>query len=143
LDALRQRLAVTASVRRDGAWRAVSAPDLVPGDIVKLSPGGMVAADVRSLEGGVLLDQSTLTGELPPIEGSPGTEAYAGYAGTARRGDRRSADHRRSHRIRPHRRVDRIEPLPWLLLRYIAWRGAVARNSASSRLQNRAIIVVP
>ena len=78
LDALRERLALTASVRRDGAWRTIPAPELVPGDIVKLSLGGMVAADVRLLEGDVLLDQSTLTGESLPIEGEAGTEAYAG-----------------------------------------------------------------
>jgi H+-transporting ATPase len=78
LDALRERLALTASVRRDGAWRTIPAPELVPGDIVKLSLGGMVAADVRLIEGDVLLDQSTLTGESLPIEGTQGAEAYAG-----------------------------------------------------------------
>jgi H+-transporting ATPase len=78
LDALRTRLAVTAAVRRDGVWRTVPAPDLVPGDIVKLSLGGMVAADVRLIDGDVLLDQSTLTGESLPIEGVPGVETYAG-----------------------------------------------------------------
>jgi H+-transporting ATPase len=78
LDALRARLAISASVRRDSAWRTVPAPELVPGDIVKLSLGGMVAADVRLIEGDVLLDQSTLTGESLPIEGTSGQEAYAG-----------------------------------------------------------------
>lgn len=78
LDALRARLALSASVLRDGAWRIIPAPELVPGDIVKLSLGGMVAADVRLIEGNVLLDQSTLTGESLPIEGGPGQDAYAG-----------------------------------------------------------------
>jgi H+-transporting ATPase len=78
LDALRERLAVSASVRRDGAWQTVPAPELVPGDVVKLSLGGMVAADVRLIEGNVLLDQSTLTGESLPIEGAAGQDAYAG-----------------------------------------------------------------
>ena len=78
LDALRTRLAVTASVLRDSVWRTIPAPDLVPGDIVKLSLGGMVAADVRVMEGNVLLDQSTITGESLPIEGGPGQDAYAG-----------------------------------------------------------------
>jgi H+-transporting ATPase len=54
------------------------APDLVPGDIVKLSLGGMVAADVRLIAGNVLLDQSTLTGEPLPTEDGAGQEAYAG-----------------------------------------------------------------
>jgi H+-transporting ATPase len=78
LDALRARLALTAAVRRDGDWRNIPAPELVPGDIVKLSLGGMVAADVRLIDGNVLLDQSTLTGESLPIEGAAGQEAYAG-----------------------------------------------------------------
>jgi H+-transporting ATPase len=78
LDALKARLALTASVRRDGAWRSVPAADLVPGDIVKLSLGHVVAADMRLIEGDVLLDQSMLTGESLPIEGGPGQETYAG-----------------------------------------------------------------
>src|ERR1700722_4331388 len=36
LAALKSRLALSASVRRDGKWATVSASDLVPGDSVKL-----------------------------------------------------------------------------------------------------------
>jgi H+-transporting ATPase len=50
----------------------------VPGDLVKLSVGGVVAADVRLAEGQILLDQSMLTGESVPIEAGPGLETYAG-----------------------------------------------------------------
>jgi H+-transporting ATPase len=78
LAALKSRLALTASVRRDGVWGSVPAANLVVGDIVKLSLGGVVAADVRLLEGSVLLDQSMLTGESVPIEGGPGLRTYAG-----------------------------------------------------------------
>jgi H+-transporting ATPase len=78
LEALRARLAVTASARRDGAWKALPAPDLVPGDVVKLSLGAVVPADVRLMEGAVLIDQSMLTGESVPTEAGPGFEAYAG-----------------------------------------------------------------
>ena len=63
LAALRSRLALNASVRRDGAWKIVPAAELVRGDLVKLSLGGVVAADVHLLDGSVLLDQSMLTGE--------------------------------------------------------------------------------
>src|ERR1700732_1190184 len=55
LAALKSRLALTASVRRDGAWKTVPATDLVPGDLVKLSLGGVVAADVKLMGGEVLL----------------------------------------------------------------------------------------
>jgi H+-transporting ATPase len=78
LAALKSRLALNASVRRGGVWTIVPAVELVPGDIVKLSLGAVVAADVRLLEGSVLLDQSMLTGESIPIEGGPGLQTYAG-----------------------------------------------------------------
>src|ERR1700691_2656505 len=78
LAALKSRLALNASVRRDGSWKTVPAVGLVPGDIVKLSLGAVVAADVRLLEGAVLLDQSMLTGESIPIEGGTGLQTYAG-----------------------------------------------------------------
>lgn len=60
LDALKSRLALGTPVRRDGAWKTVPVAQLVPGDIVKLSLGCIVGADVRLLEGEVLLDQSTV-----------------------------------------------------------------------------------
>jgi H+-transporting ATPase len=78
LAALKSRLAMRASVRRDGAWKTVSAADLVPGDVVKLSLGGVVAADVHITDGEVLLDQSMLTGESIPIEAGSGVNTYAG-----------------------------------------------------------------
>ena len=78
LAALKSRLALSASVRRDGVWITVPAADLVPGDVVKLSLGGVVAADVRLTGGGILLDQSMLTGESIPIEAGMGVQAYAG-----------------------------------------------------------------
>ncbi len=78
LAALKSRLALTASVRRDGIWKNVRATELVPGDVVKLSLGGVVAADVKLVEGSILLDQSMLTGESIPIETGPGLQSYAG-----------------------------------------------------------------
>jgi len=78
LAALKSRLALNASVKRDNAWTTVPAAQLVVGDIVKLSLGAVVAADVRLTEGSVLLDQSMLTGESVPIEAGAGFETYAG-----------------------------------------------------------------
>ena len=78
LTALKSRLAMTASVRRDGVWKSHPAANLVPGDILKLSLGGVVAADVRLIEGDVLLDQSMLTGESIATEAGPGFQTYAG-----------------------------------------------------------------
>jgi H+-transporting ATPase len=78
LAALKSRLALNASVRRDGAWKTVPAAELVRGDVVKLSLGGVVAADVHLVEGSVLLDQSMLTGESLPTEAGAGVDTYAG-----------------------------------------------------------------
>lgn len=78
LEALKSRLAVTASARRDGVWKTLLAPELVQGDVIKLSLGAVVPADVRLIDGSVLVDQSMLTGESVPIEAGPGFETYAG-----------------------------------------------------------------
>jgi H+-transporting ATPase len=78
LAALKSRLALNASARRDNIWSTVPAAELVPGDIVKLSLGAVVAADVRLTAGEILLDQSMLTGESIPIEAGPGLQTYAG-----------------------------------------------------------------
>ena len=78
LAALKVRLALNASVKRDNAWKTVPATELVVGDVVKLSLGAVVAADVRLTDGSVLLDQSMLTGESVPIEAGAGFDTYAG-----------------------------------------------------------------
>jgi len=78
LAALKSRLALNASVRRDGIWKTVPAAELVRGDVVKLSLGSVVAADVHLVDGAVLLDQSMLTGESLPIEAGPGVDTFAG-----------------------------------------------------------------
>jgi H+-transporting ATPase len=78
LVALKSRLALNASVRRDGGWKTIPAAQLVVGDQVKLSLGGVVAADVTVTDGEVLLDQSMLTGESAPIEAGAGVQTFAG-----------------------------------------------------------------
>ena len=78
LAALKSRLALNASVQRDGDWKTVPAAELVCGDLVKLSLGGVVAADVHLAAGSVELDQSMLTGESLPIEAGPGVDTFAG-----------------------------------------------------------------
>ncbi len=77
LAALKSRLALNAAVRRDNAWTTVPAAELVVADVVKLSLGAVVPADVRLTDGSVLLDQSMLTGESVPIEAAAGFETYA------------------------------------------------------------------
>jgi H+-transporting ATPase len=78
LAALKSRLALNASVERDGEWKTVPAAELVCGDLMKLSLGSVVAADVHLIGGSVELDQSMLTGESLPIEAGSGVDTYAG-----------------------------------------------------------------
>jgi len=78
LAALKSRLALKASACRDHAWVTVAATTLVPGDVVKLSLGTVVAADAHITSGEVLLDQSMLTGESVPVEAGAGVETFAG-----------------------------------------------------------------
>ncbi|MGD0348660.1 MAG: HAD-IC family P-type ATPase [Terracidiphilus sp.] len=89
LAALKSRLALNASVQRDDAWKIVPAAELVCGDLVKLSLGGVVAADVHLTGGSVELDQSMLTGESLPIEAGPGMDTFAGAL--VRRGEATAA----------------------------------------------------
>jgi P-type Ca2+ transporter type 2C len=64
-----RRLGVTrARVRRDGEERLLAGTELVPGDVVQLDEGDVVAADLRVVEASRLeADESTLTGESVPV----------------------------------------------------------------------------
>jgi len=78
---LRKGLALKARALRDGAWQAIAARDLVPGDIVRVRLGDIVPADVRLLGDGYLsIDQSALTGESLPVDRKSGDDAYSGSA---------------------------------------------------------------
>jgi H+-transporting ATPase len=78
LAAMKSRLAMNASVRRDGEWTVVAASDVAPSDLVKLSLGAVVPADVEIVEGSLLVDQSSLTGESEPVELAAGDHTFAG-----------------------------------------------------------------
>ena len=69
VEALRQSVAVQATVRRDGKAVSVAIERLVPGDIVELIAGDLVPADCRLLESRDLyVNQALLTGEPYPAE---------------------------------------------------------------------------
>ena len=78
IELLKQRLALKATVLRDGKWTDLAAAELVPGDVARLRLGNIVPADARLLDGDYLLvDQSALTGESLPVEKHQGDLAYA------------------------------------------------------------------
>jgi len=86
LLALKQRLAPTALVRRDGEWVRRPAAELVPGDAIRLPLGAVVPADATILSGSLLIDQSMLTGESVPVDANPGARStQAPWCAAARR----------------------------------------------------------
>jgi Mg2+-importing ATPase len=66
---LKEMILVTATVFRDGQTQELPIAHLVPGDIVKLSAGDMIPADVRIVAAkDLFVIQGSLTGESFPIE---------------------------------------------------------------------------
>ncbi|HSN01853.1 MAG TPA: HAD-IC family P-type ATPase, partial [Acidimicrobiales bacterium] len=64
LEALREMDDHVTTVRRGGQWRAVPSAEVVPGDIVELSAGSIVPADLRLIEVRALrIAEAALTGE--------------------------------------------------------------------------------
>ncbi|HEY1955642.1 MAG TPA: magnesium-translocating P-type ATPase [Polyangiaceae bacterium] len=66
---LRERVAPTATVMRDGQWREIARREVVRGDACRLSAGDLVPADARLVEARDLHTQeAALTGESFPVE---------------------------------------------------------------------------
>ncbi len=67
------------SVVRDGLVREISARDLVVGDVVRLSAGDRISADlVAPIVHGLRVDASMLTGESVPVMVGAGDAVFAG-----------------------------------------------------------------
>lgn len=82
-----------ARVRRDGKEFVIASTDIVPGDILIVETGDILAADIRLVDSNALtLDESSLTGESAPVDKNaevmraPSKEIAAahniGFAGT-------------------------------------------------------------
>ena len=94
MEALQKMAASHAQVLRNGQPQEVLTANLVPGDVVVLEAGNVIAADVRFLETHALkVDESSLTGEsnnvektveaLPPGNYPLGDRLNLGYKGTS------------------------------------------------------------
>jgi Mg2+-importing ATPase len=71
-ERLSEMVRVTASVYRDGTMKEIKIRELVPGDIVYLSAGDIVPADLRIYScKDLFINQSSLTGESFPVEKFP------------------------------------------------------------------------
>lgn len=92
LEAIRNLLAPTATVARDGRRTALPAEALVPGDAVFVQAGDRVPADLRLIEiDGLCCDEAALTGESVPVakdahaaprDAALGDRTAMAYAGT-------------------------------------------------------------
>jgi Mg2+-importing ATPase len=79
-EALHSEIRHEVVVIRDGQPHSIDVTTLVPGDIVEMSLGDIVPADIRILESTRLeCDESILTGESVPVDKTPG-EVAAGAA---------------------------------------------------------------
>jgi Ca2+-transporting ATPase len=77
-------------VLRDGREQVIAARDVVPGDIVILTPGTKIAADASVLRAADLsVDESVLTGESVPVAKNPESSltVFAGTSVTAGRAE--------------------------------------------------------
>lgn len=69
LEALRKMASPSATVLRNGEVGEIPASDLVPGDVVVISYGNKVPADIRLFESNNLqVEEAALTGESLPVE---------------------------------------------------------------------------
>ena len=80
-EKLKAMISVTAAVVRAGKETEISLRLLVPGDVVKLSAGDMIPADVRLVTAkDLFITQATLTGESLPVEKLEARETRVGIA---------------------------------------------------------------
>jgi len=79
IEKLKEKLTVAVKVFRDAAWKSIPSTGLVPGDIVELSVGDLVPADVTFISAKNLsVNESVITGESLPKEKKTGETAYSG-----------------------------------------------------------------
>ncbi|MCB0863554.1 MAG: HAD-IC family P-type ATPase, partial [Solirubrobacterales bacterium] len=79
LDRLAILVAPRAEVIRDGESLELLADEVVPGDLIRLTPGDQLVADGKTTSSrGLSVDESMLTGESDAIGKSPGDEVLSG-----------------------------------------------------------------
>ncbi len=81
VEALRDLSSPRALVLRDERQLRIPGRDVVRGDIIYLSEGDRVPADLFLLDSqGMTVDESLLSGESIPVRKAPGTDAMPGFA---------------------------------------------------------------
>jgi Mg2+-importing ATPase len=84
-EALRRRVATTATAIRNGVKQEIEVAELVPGDVIVLSAGDIVPADARIISArDFFVDQSALTGESFPVEKTEESVTIANIADSSK-----------------------------------------------------------
>lgn len=79
IQELKNKLAFSVSVLRDGSWSFVSAKYLVPGDRIRLGLGSIIPADaIVKSSNNLSINEAVLTGESLPKEKKVGDTIYSG-----------------------------------------------------------------
>lgn len=78
LNNISHKLTPTVSVMRDGKWQNIDSKYLVPGDLVSIQTGDVLAADVKLIDGQISTDESSITGEAKTVRKQIKDTAYAG-----------------------------------------------------------------
>ena len=132
LAALKSRLALNASVRRDGAWKTVPAAELVPGDVVKLSLGARGRRRCAPHRGRSPARPIHAHRRIGTDRSRRRRADLCRGAGAARRGGGGGHGDRSAHQVRPHRGAR-----PHRACRQLPAEGGAARGAQSRRVQRR------
>jgi H+-transporting ATPase len=76
IDTIANSLSEFSTVKRDGVWHSIPARELVVGDRIRINTGDIFLADCIVNKGHCEIDQSTISGEVMPIEKSEGDCVY-------------------------------------------------------------------
>lgn len=79
IEELEKKLAVIVKAKRDGVWTHIPSAAIVPGDIVELSIGDLIPADITFMSAvNVSVNEAVITGESLPKQKSAGDGGYSG-----------------------------------------------------------------
>jgi cation-transporting P-type ATPase 13A2 len=65
------KMEIQIEANRNGSFITINSSELVPGDIIRVPKKGLLPCDCVLLSGEVLLNESSLTGEVDPVPKFP------------------------------------------------------------------------
>jgi len=84
METLTKRVAVSATVLRDGSWQSIDRDQVVPGDVLSLSSGDLIPADASIIEcRECFVQEAALTGESLPVRKTIRSDESEIFVGTS------------------------------------------------------------